>query len=127
MWDLFPVFALSSGPLDPLFRIQKQTAGVHNPSLSYQYNGHTKMDENKFLRDLKVPKSEILISWILMIFFIMKSLKVGDFRDEIKILIFYRWMRYRTFCCATACAVYASKLLPHAQFALANCYRMSVR
>ncbi len=31
MWGMFPVFALSSGPLDPLFRIQKQTAGVHNP------------------------------------------------------------------------------------------------
>ncbi len=31
MWGLFPIFALSSGPLDPLFRIQKQTARVHNP------------------------------------------------------------------------------------------------
>jgi hypothetical protein len=37
---------------------------------------------------LKMPKCEILISWILMIFFIMKSLLVVDLMAEIKILHF---------------------------------------
>ncbi len=87
------------------------------------------------VRDLKVPKYEILISWILMIFFIKKSLQVGDFRDEIKILHFYRWVRYGPFCfcyhmrclrqqISTAYAAYASNELPHAQHTLAIGYRM---
>ncbi len=60
-----------------------------------------------------------------MIFFIMKSLQVGDLRAEIKILHF---LQMGQFVFATACAVYASKLLSHAQCALANGYRMrSVR
>jgi hypothetical protein len=66
-----------------------------------------------------------------------KKSQVGDLRAEIK--IFYRWVRYGPFCfcyrmrclryqIATACAVGASILLPYAQCALANCYRMrSVR
>jgi hypothetical protein len=37
---------------------------------------------------LKVPKCEILMSWILIIFFIMKSLYVGDLRAVIKFLHF---------------------------------------
>ena len=37
---------------------------------------------------LKVPKCEILVSWILMIFFIMKPIQVGDLRAEIKFLHF---------------------------------------
>ncbi len=63
---------------------------------------------------LKVPKCEVLISWILMIFFIMKSLQVGDFRDEIKILHFLQMGE-----------IWAILfLLPHAPSTLANCYRM---
>jgi hypothetical protein len=31
-------------------------------------------------------------------FFNMKSLGVGDFKDEIKFYIFYRWVRYGPFC-----------------------------
>ncbi len=60
------------------------------------------------------------------------SIQVGDFRAEINFLIFYRWVRYWSFCFSyrmrrlrqqicTVCAVYASKVLPHT---LAICYRM---
>ncbi len=84
---------------------------------------------------LKVPKCEIFMSWILMIFFIMKSIQVGDLRAEIKFVHFYRWVRYWSFCfsyrmrrlrqqIATVWAVYASKVLPNAPHTLAICYRM---
>jgi hypothetical protein len=63
---------------------------------------------------LKVPKCEILISWILMIFFIMKSLKVGDFSDEIKFLHFLPMGEIQAILF----------LLPHAPSTLANCYCM---
>jgi hypothetical protein len=58
--------------------------------------------------------------------FIMKSPWVGDFRDEIKILNFLQMGEIGPFTVvfATACAVYASKLLPHAQHTLANCNGM---
>ncbi len=51
-----------------------------------------------------------------MIFFIVKSLQVGDFRDEKKFNILYRWV-------FTDCA-YGSKLLAYASHTVAICKRM---
>ncbi len=80
------------------------------------------LDEIK-TKDLKVPKCEILISWILMTF-LSWSLGKG-LEGWNKNFTFFTdgWDKGR-FVFATACAVYASKLLPHAQCALVNCYRM---
>ncbi len=64
--------------------------------------------------NLKVPKCVILISWMLMIFFIMKSLQVGYFRDEIETLHFLQLGEIRAI----------MFLLPHAPSMLANCYRL---
>ncbi len=84
---------------------------------------------------LKVPKCEILMSRIVMFFFIMKSIQVGDLRAEIKFLhflqmgeilaiLFSHRMRRLRQQIATVCAVYASKVLPHAPHTLGICYRM---
>ncbi len=63
---------------------------------------------------LKVPKCEILMSWILMIFFIMKSIQVGDLRAKIKFVNFLQMGEILVILFQ----------LPHAPSTLANCYRM---
>ena len=73
---------------------------------------------------LKVSKCKILISWILMIFYhevyIGRGLKGWN-----KIFTFFTdgWDTGH-FVIATACAVYASKLLSYAPSTLAKCYRL---
>ncbi len=75
---------------------------------------------------LKVPKCEILVSWILMIFIFMKSQQVGDLRTEIKILHFLQMGKIRVI--LFLLQVYASNLLMCAHCPLAIGYRMrSVR
>ncbi len=77
---------------------------------------------------LKVPKCEILISWILMIFYHEVSVGRGLEGWNKNFTFFTDGWDMGHFVFATACAVYASKLLLCAQSALANCYPMrSVR
>ncbi len=65
-----------------------------------------------------------------MFFFTMKSLQVGDFRDEIKMrceiraILFFYHMRHLRQQIATACAAYASNGLLQAQHTLAIGYGM---
>ncbi len=73
---------------------------------------------------LKVPKCEILISWIIMIFMSWSLYNWGT-SGLIKTLnFFYRWVRYCNFVFVTACTVYAYYLLPHVQCMFNVCYRL---
>jgi hypothetical protein len=61
--------------------------------------------ENKFresqirkFANLKVPKCEIFDLFDFNDFYVIKSLWLGDFRDEIKKYFFLMWARYVPFC-----------------------------
>ncbi len=74
---------------------------------------------------LKVPKCEILMSSILMIFFYHEVYIGRGLEGRNKFFSFFTdgWDTGH-FVLATAWAVYASKLLPYAPSTLAKCYRM---
>jgi hypothetical protein len=86
-----------------------------------EYQMHSSSLKNA---SLKVPKCEILMSWILIIFYHEVSIGRG-LEDWNKIFTFFTdgWDTGH-FVLATACAVYASKLLSYAPSTLALCYRM---
>ncbi len=78
----------------------------------------------------RCPSVSFNISWILMIFLSWSIYGIGrglgGWNKHFKFFTDGWDMGHVVF--ATACAVYARKLLPHEQCALANCYRMrSVR
>ncbi len=80
--------------------------------------------KGRIFNSLKVPKCEILMSWILMIFY--HEVYIGrGLEGWNKMFTFFTdgWDTGH-FVLATACAVYASKVLPHAPHTPAICYRM---